>query len=131
MKPSSETLSPEIDATAAMVSGLGFLSEGVAVAERLGLEAKLSRVEVLRRSTRGTNSALQLERLLSPHTKGHRVAFVLRRLFPPPARMREALPLARRGGLGLALAYLLRPVIRLPGLLRGLVSWIRAARAGR
>lgn len=48
-------------------------------------------------------------------------------LLPPPMRMREHYPLARRGAIGLLVAYVLRPFRRAPALVTG---W-RAARAAQ
>ena len=60
-----------------------------------------------------------------------KVAFVLTKLAPSPTFMRLRYPVARRGAMGLALAYLYRPVWLLRWMLPGLRSWQRARRLAR
>ena len=59
---------------------------------------------------------------------GAKAAFVVMKLAPSPTFMRLRYPLARRGGLGLALAYLYRPFWLLRWALPGLRSWREARR---
>ena len=59
-----------------------------------------------------------------------KTTFVLLKLAPPPAFMRLRYPLARRGPVGLGLAYLYRPFWLLRWFLPGLRSWRDARRPG-
>ena len=57
-----------------------------------------------------------------------RIALVLRKAFPAPEVMRSWKPIARRGPLGLALAYLWRPAWLAGRLAEASLAWARARR---
>jgi hypothetical protein len=54
--------------------------------------------------------------------------FIARKLFPTPRFMRTWSRLASRGGVGLALAYLWRPLWVLLQVPRGLFRWVATSR---
>jgi hypothetical protein len=117
----------QLEATVAFATGLRLLPAGEPLAQRLGLSTRAT-VETLLRSQSPPHLTLGFEKLYSlgsPRAKAH---FIARKLFPPRANMRFMMPLARRGWLGLATAYLMR----LGWLLRhaggGFRAWMRARR---
>jgi hypothetical protein len=74
-----------------------------------------------------------LERLRTTHGLGPRIRLLARELVPTPSFMRTWSPLARRGPVGLALAYAYRPValaVELPAALRAHGRARRSVRAG-
>jgi hypothetical protein len=117
----------ELEATAAFATGLRLLPAGELLAERLGLSARAP-VETLLRSQSPPHLTLGFEKLYSLRSPRARAHFIARKLFPPRPNMRFMMPLARRGRLGLASAYL----VRLGWLLRhaggGFRAWMRARR---
>lgn len=101
-------LAERIAAGPAFAAGLRLLAEGRELAHRLGLASATTR-ETAFRSRGLPPTAPGLFRLVE--AKGVRARFHLlaRELAPRAAFMRSVSPLARRGPLGLALAYALRP----------------------
>jgi hypothetical protein len=74
-----------------------------------------------------------LERLAATHGPGPKARLLTRKLIPTRSFMRVWSPLARRGQLGLALAYAYRPfwlLAKLPGALRAHTEARRVARTG-
>jgi hypothetical protein len=117
-------LARELGAGAAFAEGLAFAPSGPALAETLDLPADASVEAHLR--AKGFAEPLTLEHFAQAGTST-RLSIVRHKVVPPATFMRKWSPLARRGRLGLALAYLWRPVwllMRMPGALR---AW-RAAR---
>jgi hypothetical protein len=98
-----------LNASGAFRAGLCMLPEGAVLAERLGLRAQEAAAVALR--TRGAPPlSVGLDWLLTGQGGRHRLQLVGQKLVPPPAFLRAWTPLARRGPVGLALAYLWRPV---------------------
>jgi hypothetical protein len=106
---SAAELAERLDATAAFVAGLRMLPPGEELRGRLGLPRGTT-VEVALRASTPPDLSLGLHRLAVAPGLRHKVAFGGRKLFPPAAWMRAWLPLARRGRLGLAAAYVWRPL---------------------
>lgn len=99
-------LAQRLDAIPAMAAGLAELPEGASLADQLGLPGRAAAEEAR------LNAALEdLARDLrsSPGIRA-RTRLVVRKLFPPAAFMRHWSALARRGPVGLAVAYLWRPL---------------------
>jgi hypothetical protein len=120
-------LARELGALDALASGLRFTPAGAALADRLGLGDRRG-VGVALRAAGTVGGTLTIERFLSSGTSS-RLSILRYKLFPPATFMRKWSPLARRGPVGLVLAYLWRPlwiVSRLPQTVR---DW-RAARSG-
>ena len=102
-------LARRLDAVPAFAAGLGLLPAGRALLARLGVQPGGSVTAVLR-ATSPPPMAEGLEWLATLPGRRARAAFVARHLAPHPGYMRMWLPLARRGRLGLAVAYAWRPV---------------------
>jgi hypothetical protein len=105
---SAAELAERLDATAAFAAGLRMLPPGEELRDRLGLPEGTT-VEVALRARTAPDLSLGLHRLAATPGLPHKIAFVVRKLVPPPGWMRAWLPLARRGRLGLAAAYAWRP----------------------
>ncbi len=120
-------LAERIEATNALATGLSLRPEGEALARRLGLsQPTASTVDALQVSG-APGGALALERLARIGGWRARAALLARAAVPPPAHLRYFHPLARRGPLGLAAVYALRPF----DLARKLPAAWRAWRAAR
>ena len=118
----------ELDATAAFAAGLLANPDGVALAERLGISDERS-VETLL-ATSPVPLAQGFNQLAKTPGLRAKLGLVAEELFPTPEFMRWWSPLARRGRVGLALAYLWRPIwftLRAPP---GFMAWRRARREG-
>jgi hypothetical protein len=101
-------LAARLEAEPAFVQGLAMLPAGMELADRLGLDPPPA-IDVELRAA-GAAEALTLSRLHRTRGPRARAALVWHKLFPPPTFMRKWSPLARRGRLGLAAAYIYRPV---------------------
>ncbi|MBQ1074979.1 nucleotidyltransferase family protein [Micromonospora sp. C31] len=94
-------------AATAFAFGLRRVAAGAALADRLRLASRSSPLHHVVHCG-GNTAAYLLARAGELPTTRERVDYLAHRLVPSPAAMRYARPLARRGGAGLALAYLLR-----------------------
>jgi hypothetical protein len=122
-------LARAFDGVPAFASGLHLLPEGVQIARRLGIEDMRSTRHELHRQ--GIQTAEGIDVLLSPGLGvRQRLVIVAREFFPTPVFMRSWTPLARRGGLGLAVAYAWRAIWLLLHAPRGMVARWRVRRAG-
>ncbi len=120
------------DGVPAFASGLRRLPEGVELAHRLGIEnVRATRYELRRQHIQ---TAEGIDVLLSTKL-GHseRIAIIAREFFPAPRFMRSWTPLARRGLIGLAAAYVWRAIWLLLNAPRGMFArWrVRRASSGR
>jgi hypothetical protein len=118
----------ELDATGAFATGLMWSPEGTALAERLGISEERS-VEALL-STSPVPMAQGFNELANTPGLKAKLALVAHELFPTPAFMRWWSPLARRGPVGLAAAYLWRPLWFGLRAGPGFMAWRRARRIG-
>jgi hypothetical protein len=120
-------LAEQISATPAFAAGLLLVDQGAAIAERLGIaDAVDTEAALLARSPAPT--AHGYARLAATPGIRRKLAFLARKLVPTPAFMRHAFPIARRGGIGLALSYLWRPIWLLLHAGPGLLAWLRVRR---
>jgi hypothetical protein len=118
-------LAVRLGALSAFVAGLRLEPEGQKLLERLDVHAKVS-IEDALRAEGAPQLALSLEWLTrAPGVKG-KLLFLAARVVPPPTFMRAWSSMARRGRLGLLLAYLWRPVWSLLQIGPSLRSWRRA-----
>ena len=104
-------LAAALDAHEAFASGLRLAPAG----EQLAVDLHLVAVRSPRRRLMAGDQpagSLGLLRILESPTARDRARAVRAELLPAPAFMRAASPLARRGRLGLVLAYLVRPAAR-------------------
>jgi hypothetical protein len=121
-------LAARLDGTPAFASGLRLTPAGEEIARRLGVERTSSLKTALRESE--VPLAEGLGELARAPGLGAKLRLAARELVPTPAFMRWWSPLARRGRLGLALAYALRPLALLARLPRAAWAIWRARRAG-
>ncbi|MDQ3608371.1 MAG: nucleotidyltransferase family protein [Actinomycetota bacterium] len=121
-------LADRLQATDAFGIGLRLLPEGRELASWLELPPARSADASLRVDS--IPLALAFEHLAMTAGFWARISLVLRELFPTPAFMRWWSPLARRGWLGLALAYCWRPAWLVVQAGPGFLAWRRARRGG-
>jgi hypothetical protein len=94
-------------ASSAFGAGLHLVPAGAALADRLGLRSAGSASEWVQARC-GTQTAQGLAALADQPTAGaavQHIGYLLRRLVPSPNALRLNVPLARRGRIGLLLAY--------------------------
>jgi hypothetical protein len=120
-------LAVSLRATPSLFRGLSYLPAGSMLAERLGIASDLEPGVEMRAAA--VPEALTLAALLSTRGLLARLSLVRHKLIPPATFMRKWSPWAERGGIGLAIAYLWRPLWILGRLPRALRAWARARRA--
>lgn len=118
-------LADRLDATPAFVAGLRTVPAGRALVERLGLESAPA-LQTALLGERSRAPAVTIERLVRADSLRKRLSMTWRKLIPPVTFMRHWSPLARRGRLGLLLAYLWRPVWVLVRAPAAVAAWRRA-----
>lgn len=119
-------LGTRLHAAGAMREGLKLVEGGSELAEQLGLTRGATRLIRLHARTPPPTSS-GIERLLRTRGTRARLALIAGRFAPSPAYMRQWKRLARRGPVGLALAYLWRPFWLLWHVPGGAAAWLRAA----
>jgi putative nucleotidyltransferase-like protein len=119
-------LAEQLAATPAFATGLRLLPAGEAVANRLELSSRAS-VQTILRAKSPPDLALGFEELRGIQGLRAKFRFVARKLFPSRSYMRAMVPLARKGPIGLAIAY----CRRLAWLSRRAVPGFRAWRQSR
>jgi hypothetical protein len=124
-------LAAELGALATFAAGLRLLPAGEAMAESLGLPSVVPVGAALRRRGGAPPLATGMEWMASTPGVSGKTRLVVRKLFPPPTFMRAWKPLARRGPLGLAAAYVWRPFWVGWRLIPALRAWSRARREAR
>jgi hypothetical protein len=125
-------LAEQLEAVPAFAAGLRANPEGRRLADRLELAELTPPVDVAIRQGGGAPPlAAGMNWLLTTHGLRRKLKVVARKIIPPPRFMRAWSPLARRGRVGLLLAYVARPVwvaVRVPPAARAV---FRARRAER
>jgi hypothetical protein len=121
-------LAGAVDATAAFAAGLERLTAGRQLLARLDPDLSGGTYERLRGGTPPPMS-LGVARLMERRDARGLAAELAREVVPTPAFMRTWSPLARRGRLGLALAYAWRPVWLLVRIAPAVRAYRRARRA--
>jgi hypothetical protein len=119
-------LAEQIGATEAFAAGLRLVPAGAALADELALVRTWSPIVALRSAT-PPHTAFGFDRLAETRGLG-RLRLVAHELVPSPSFMRDWFPTARRGRLGLVLAYLYRPLWLAWWAPRGYLAWRRAKR---
>lgn len=120
-------LAESLDATAAFAAGLRLLPQGRELAERWSLPDDMG-VELAVRVAGRSQDALFFERLADRPGVRAKVGWVAREAFPTTVFLRDASRLARRGGWGMAVARLWRPVSLLLRFVPAAGTWLRARR---
>jgi Uncharacterised nucleotidyltransferase len=124
-------LAARLGASATFAAGLRLVPAGEELSRRLDLTSEVPVGAALRRRGGAPPFAVGLEWMATaPGFKG-KMALVSRKLVPPATFMRAWTPLARRGRLGLAVAYIWRPLWVLWRLPFALWAWLRARREAR
>jgi Uncharacterised nucleotidyltransferase len=119
----SAQLVAELDAVTPFACGLRMRPEGVLVAERLGLpDAGL--FDLLEEQT-GAPLALGFDRLARTRGLGAKLTLIRREVAPSAERLRWLSPVARRGPVGLAAAYVQRPLWLLRHAVPSWLAWRR------
>jgi hypothetical protein len=119
-------LATDLDALEAFASGLRRIEPGELLADELELTDRMS-PEVALRLQQPPPLAVGVDWMMHDATPTEGLRVAARKVFPPPAYLRAWSPLARRGRLGLALAYIGRPF----WVAWKLIPAIRAARKAR
>jgi hypothetical protein len=122
-------LSRRLGAEEAFTVGLEMLPEGAALARRLDLKPSTS-VEAHLRARTAAPTSVGWIHLVQQDSLRSALKLLKVELFPAPSFMRVWSPIARRGRVGLACAYVIRPLLLLlqvPAAARGLVTARRAA----
>jgi hypothetical protein len=122
-------LAAELDGVAAFAAGLERLPEGDSLLGRLGLRGSSRPMERLR-ATSPPPMSLGIARLFERKDRRGLAAEIGREVVPTPAFMRLWSPLARRGRVGLILAYLWRPLALLIAAGPAVRAYLRARRSG-
>jgi hypothetical protein len=125
-------LARDVEASEAFAAGLRRHPGGREIAGRLDLPDELTSAVSLR-TTKPPPLAIGLDYVLDAPAVGG-LLFGIRKTFPPPSFMRAWRPVARRGPLGLALAYVYRPfwlIVKTIPAARAVRRARRAARVSR
>jgi hypothetical protein len=109
------------------VAGIGLDPAGNRLLADLGVEHEPSRAARMHAAGMGP-AQFGIEHFARTPTARGRVRLVAAKLAPAPAYMRSRFSLARRGPLGLGLAYLLRPFWLAGQLARAAPAYLRAGR---
>lgn len=125
-------MASQVDAAPTFAAGLRLVPAGEKVARRLDLPSEIPAEAALRRRGGPPPLAAGMGWLSAERGFRRKAGVVVRKLFPPRQFMLAWAPLARRGPLGLAAAYVWRPFWVLWRLGPALWVWRRARReAGR
>jgi hypothetical protein len=124
-------LACELGAEAAFWAGLGVEPSAIELRSRLNLEKGVSRTETELRASTAPPTAVGLLRLARTPGLSAKGALVWHEAFPSKGFLLNWSPLARRGRLGLGLAYVWRPIWMLLRLGPALVAIRRARRAAQ
>jgi hypothetical protein len=114
----------QLDAVDVFATGLNYKPEGAELARKLGVDDRRSVDALLRQSQVPLAEGFQ-ELATTPGWRS-KLALLRRELVPTPEFMRWWSPLARRGKLGLAVAYVWRVLITAWRAVPGFLAWRRA-----
>jgi hypothetical protein len=118
-------LAARLEATEAFATGLRLLPAGRELADRLALPHTAS-VETVLRARTPPPTALGFEWLARTPTVRGKVTLIVRKIAPDSVFMRARWPVARRGSIGLAAAYIWRVLWLMRHTPSGLHAWSRA-----
>lgn len=123
-------IAEEMGAAQAFAAGLRLVPAGEALADELSLTRRMT-VELALRTRSAPQDAIFFERLGEAPGVRRKSALVLRKLFPTAALLRSNSAMARRGPLGLAVAWISHPLSVARRLGPALLAWYQARRAAR
>jgi hypothetical protein len=109
------------------VAGIRLDPAGERLLAAIGIEHQPSRAARMRAAGMGPGE-LSLEHLARVRGTRRRIELIAATLVPSPETMRESKPIARRGPLGLLVAYLWRPFWLLGQLALAITAYVRAGR---
>jgi hypothetical protein len=118
-------LSERLDAVPAFSTGLRLIPAGAELAARLDLPVAAS-TEASLRARNAPRGALGLEELARVRGLRAKLGLIARNMVPSPRFMRAWSPLARRGRIGLAAAYVWRPIAIVLRAGPAAFAWLRA-----
>jgi hypothetical protein len=122
----------QVGAAGALAAGLRLVvPSGVDLAETLGLTAEAPPDVAIRAHQGAPPLAVGIGWLLSTPGRRGKLRLVARKLFPPAGYLRAWTPLARRGRIGLAAAYLWRPLWAMWHAVPALRAWLRVRNRSR
>ncbi len=104
-------VSRELGAEDAMAAGLCLIPEGAELSTQLGLTADRRGIVRIAATVDRQVPAYQVQRFLDAESFGERLRLLVNPIVLSPANLRQVSPLARRGRLGLGLAYVARPFV--------------------
>jgi hypothetical protein len=123
-------LASRLDAVDAFAAGLERVPEGRILAAELGLPPHRSTPVALR--VRGAPPlSVGMDWMFGTPGWRRKTVLVVRKIFPPRTFLRDWSPMARKGPLGLAAAYVWRPIWVLINAGPALRAWLRARRDSR
>lgn len=105
------SVSRALGAEDALAAGLCLVPEGADLSARLGLTEQRRGIVRMAATVDEGLPAYQVQRFLDADTFGERVRLFVNPVALSPANLRQVSPLARRGRLGLGLAYVARPFV--------------------
>jgi hypothetical protein len=120
-------LAARLHATATLGAGLRRSPAGAALAAQLGLPSETS-MEMAIRAHGAPPLAVGFDWLFTAAGWRKKIPLVARKIVPPPVFLRAWIPLAQRGRLGLAVAYVWRPIWVIWRSGPALWAWWRARR---
>jgi hypothetical protein len=123
-------LAERLDALPAFATGIRLTPSGRMLATRLQIADHTS-AESLLRSWNEPKMALGFAWLSQTKGFGPKLMLIGRKLVPQPAFLRAWSPLARRGRVGLAVAYAWRPLWLVWNAVPGYLAWRRALKVAR
>lgn len=123
------SLARRLGALSAFSAGLGLLPAGKELARRLAVHGEVD-VETALRVQSAPQMAFGFQRLADRQGVRAKITFVARKVVPSRLFMRHRFAIARRGRIGLVLAYLWRPLWLLMNSPRGFHAWRRARTRG-
>ena len=123
-------LAARIGALDSLAAGLRLRPPGRELAATLALPTRID-TNIALKAAGSPHTAVGFARLAATQGLRARAALIAGELVPPPLVMRRITPLARRGRLGLAAAYVHRPFWLARHAGPGLVAWRRARRGSR
>jgi hypothetical protein len=105
------SISRRLGAEDALAAGLCLVPQGEALSDRLGLTAERRGIVRIAATVDRGLPAYQVQRFLDADSFGERMRLLVNPVVLSPANLRQVSPLARRGRLGLGLAYAARPFV--------------------
>ncbi len=124
-------LADTLQGLAAFKLGLQLHTAGAELADRLGLETPPDASVEIWLQARGSRQARSIAQMARQRTLGGKVGLAAKKLLPSPTFMRVVFPRARRGRVGLTIAYVTRALWVLANTPSAGWAWLKAVREVR